>query len=1039
MTPQQTPQDSPTPVAADTSVAPTEGGSHWLGAIVAVIVSLLLYLPTIGSQLVYDDLFLISPDLNASMVPVVEDIGAAFDLFGQEYWANVNPDQAPELRTRGQALYRPLTLFAWAVTLHTWHDQKPGMPFDATKGAPFHWLSVIVNMLVVLGLHRLTLRLFGSGRLAFLAAMIYALHPLHSEAVAYVAGLSDQLAALTVVMGLLCFERATRGQGVRPLATVGLILTFFVGMLAKESSVLLLAGCALTDFMWALRGRAVGLARRVVLYGSMLAALGAHIWIRYLAVGYLKPDTKLISRLDNVLIDADTNVRVLNSFKLLAKYVWLVLWPKDLSIDYSFSTITVSPDWMSPEPLAGTILMGAMLLLGLVKLKRSPALGWGLLFFVGCSVFTSNMFVPIGTVFGERLMYLPTMGAAVALAVVANALLGSAKSARVNPVGLMLIVVALGLLGMRTWERNKDFRNSLTLFESAKEVSPTSARVRYQLGTLYANQKLYGEAIEEIHKALAIDNTLIPAAIRLGDVHMMDRNYDKAEQAYTDILSGIRESDSLPTSLAAVRSMVLRKRGEARQAKGDLDGAQADLEQAMQFDVDETPTAAAQLAALLQGQERYAESIPIIRRGLALEATNGSLLGLLARGAAASQDEEAYEEALNLLEATEAGRPVALAMRAEVMYEQATAEQDQAKRDRAMAMFEEALEANSRAATPYIYRGRYMIEKSRAFFDAIVQYDNALEIDPRSRPALIYKADAQLKVNDPEGALETLRVLETVDPSVACYALMSEAYFKLGDLDGQEEVKRKLEGLGKEPLAMTINRAVSFHAAGDDTRAREILELELTNPESAANSQLLRTYAVLMLDLGQCDEALAYLQQQANTEATTRDAEPDAFLPINRARAYTCLGRYAEAAAELAAVEARLPSLNEQPALQRALHGSLLYRRAQMQLAMGDGAAAATTAAEAIEATSRGYPQAFDVSIEALAAQGDLEGASLRCREAETLFFKLEHYPLMLTALEQAQSGDRAAAVALLEGFAGQALYADGPAACQALAARLGG
>lgn len=1028
---------SPTAASLEPSEAST--GGHWLGAIVAMLVSLALYLPTTQHDLVYDDIFLINPELNGSMVPVVTDISAAFDVFTQEYWANVNPERVESLKPRGQALYRPLTVFMWALTLNTYHDHDLTKPFDVTRGTAYHWINLIVNMLVVLGLHRLALRLFGNGRVAFLAAMIYALHPLHSEAVAYVAGLSDQLAALTVVTGALLFERATRGNGVRLLPTVALCLTLFIGLLAKESAVLVLAVCALTDVMWWLRGRAVAFSQRLAVYGSMFAALGAHIWIRYLAMGYLKPDTSVIGRLDNVLIDVPTTERVFNSFKLIAKYVWLVLWPKDLSVDYSFQAITVSPTWTSAGPLAGTILTVALVLVGLAKLKKSPAFGWGILVFTGCTIFTSNMLVPIGTVFAERLMYLPTLGAAVALAVVFDRLLGGAKAARPNPVGMLLLVLAMGMLGVRTWQRNDDFKNSLTLFRTAEAIVPRSARVKFQLGNIYAGQQLNDRAVQYFEQSLMLDSSFIYSAMRLGEVYLSDRNFEKADQTFTRILDNIQPQTAAPEAAEALRAMVLQRRADAKRGRGDMAAAQADLEAAMGLGQVDPVQATIQLARLLEGQLRFDEAIPIIRRGLQADEKNVELLWMLSRASARSNDVEAYEEALTRMEATELGRARALAMRAEVLYEQAAAEGDGQKRDQAMAMFDEVLSIDDTIVEAYFYRGRYMVERTRAVFDAIIQYDNALERAPEHGPTLLYKGLAQLQVNDPEGALETLKQLEAVNPGTGLYALMAEAYFKLGDLSGQEEMRRRLTELGKEPLLMALNRASTALRSGDAQKALEILQVEQLDPENADDPQLARNLGLVHLELGTCDEALANFENQGMFTTIRPDLESDLYLPVNTARALTCLGRHGEATAQLDLAEASLVTLDDQPMVQRNLQVSIVRRRAELMLSMGDPQRAADLAAEGIELTGRQHPGLYDLSIEALVALDDLGSALLRAQEATTLFFSLEHYTVVIQALETAQAGDRDAGAAALMGFVGQAIYVSGPKACQAIAARLKG
>jgi len=587
-----------TPEGAPNAIAPapasgTSKGPGVLTGLLLVVLSVALYLPTAGHNLVYDDLFLISPELNASMIPVVNDLGATLDLFTLEYWNGVNPDQAPELTMRGQALYRPLTLFIWGIILNVTEHAQVGVPFDLTRAGWYHWVSILVNALVVLLFFHLALRLFDSTRIAILAAAIYAVHPLHSEAVAYVAGLSDQLATLTVVGGMLFFLRAVRPDGTLgkgPL--IGLLVTLFVGLLAKESAVLLLAAIALTDLMWTLRGRGLVMGQRLVIYGGSLLMLAGNLCIRYAVIGRLTPDTSAIGRLDNPLINVATDLRVLNSFKLLAKYVWLVLWPDELSIDYSFNAIKLSNAWTDPEPLAGMILMGAMLIVGLVALRRSPAFGWGILFFFGTAVFTSNMLVPIGTIFGERLMYLPTLGAALALGLVFDRMMASGKDGQdTNPIGLFVLVIALGCLGWRTFDRNKDFKNSVDLFTAALDVVPDSARVHYQLGSLYASEGRVNAAIEQFTEALEDDDSFIQAAIRLGDVQSADRNFDRAVETFNRVFANLDTTRTSGEQIRAVQSMVLRKRALAKRGKGDIDGALADLEQAMSFGVAQTPDA----------------------------------------------------------------------------------------------------------------------------------------------------------------------------------------------------------------------------------------------------------------------------------------------------------------------------------------------------------------------------------------------------------------------------------------------------------------
>lgn len=1041
---------SPSASSPDVSAAPAapSGRGRALAGLVLALLSVALYLPTVDHHLVYDDDFLISPALNRSMIPVRSDLGAALDLFTQEYWEGVNPENTPEYKPHGQALYRPLTLFIWAVTQNLTADG----PFDSQRGAaPYHWISILVNAAVVWLFFLVLCALFDRTRLAFVAALLYAVHPLHSEATAYVAGLSDQLAAATVLIALLCFLRIHRKQdGLAVGAWLGLLLTLFLGLMAKESAVLALAAVALTDMVLSLRGQALAMGRRLLVYGGMLAVLAGQLMIRLQVIGYLQPRSETIGRLDNpmVVYADDFGLRAANALKLVAKYVWLVLWPKDLSIDYSYNAIPLSDSWMDAEPLAATILVVAMLLVGLVGLRRRPAFAWGLLFFLGTTVFISNLFVPIGTIFADRLMYLPTLGAALAVGALVDPLLGPRDRGASNPLGLLVLVLLAGALGYRTYERNEDFRTTRSLFESAEDVVPESARVHYMLGSLYANESLLNAAIDKLETAVEKDPNFVQGWIQLGDVYVADRNYDKALEIYTKILSMLRFSQSDPSVVAALRALLLNKQATAKRLNGDLDGALADLEEAMQAGGAETPAAIISWVNIQQNQGRYADTIPILRQAVADYPGEQNVLMALARSAVGAGDKEAYDEALEALKQTELGRPRAMAMEAEVEYERAVAQRDAAARDAAIVKFNEVIDLDDSLATPYYYNGRYLIETQRAFQDGLAQYDEALARDPDHPGALLYKSLALIELQRFDEATATLALLENELPNEATFTLQAEVAFKQGDLEAQEAAFAKLEELGKVPVQILLNRSQAYSSTGDLDRAIEVVEQAMANPETANEPLVLRTLGLLLLDAGRCEEALATFQLQRQAEMTIADPEflGDLFLPINTARAMGCAGQEVAALGELATAEARLAEFADQPSLQLQLQVGVMHRRAELLLTAGspvaDPAQGLDLATRALDLTGRQSPSLYDLVITGLVANGDLGAALDAANEAAAVptFSKLPtYYAGIVAALEQAIAGDRAGAAAALRQVVFDPAYDDGARNLERLARQLEG
>ena len=1004
------------------SPSPADGSTHMppqgsaLPALLVCLVALFLFLPTVGHELVYDDWFLIDPGQNASMQGINDDFGVALRLFGEEYWEGVNPSGVEELKNRGQALYRPLTTFTWAALSYVTKYK------GATEAVAYHLTNVLLNVLAVFLLFRLIIRLFGSVRLAVLASLLFAVHPLHSEVVAYVAGLSDLLSTLAVLGGLLFWLRTIEDPvKLRMGAYIGLLLTLFLGLLAKEAAVLLLAVVALTDLMLTLRGRVISMSHRIATYLGMIVVICMNIGLRYSVLGYLKPSSSAISTLDNVLINTETSLRMANAFKIIAKYLWLVLWPKNLSVDYSKSAIDVSQHWTDPGPLTGLILVSVLVIVGLAKLRTSPAFAWGILLFVGCATFVSNMFVPIGTIMGERLMYLPSAGLCLAVAVILDYMLkpGGGRGGKLNPLGVLLAVVVIGATALRTIERNAEFENPRVLFEAAEKVVPTSARVHFQLGTLYFNQGLYDTATQHLETSLTHDPNFIRAAIQMGDVHYANLNWEKAISVFTQILGSVKGDGADPGDLAALQDMVLKKRAESYRQNGDLELAVADLQAAASLGIPSSG-AQSQLVSMLQGQQRWEESVPVIRNALVLDPGNVNLLFALCRAAARMGDKAIYKESLAQLKETEGGRALALSMEASTLYVQALAAEDEALRSQAMDKFEQAIELDDTLATPYAFRGRYMAERSRYLHDAIIEYDRALERDPLHSMALSLKATALLQLFDFEAALATLAILETVNPNPELLRLKAEAYFGLGQLEELETTREQLRELGIDPIEIILNTAITYDDQGDTERALNLLSQAFSDPEAALNPRLWRLLGIINLSAGHYEEALvAFTEQLSATLSNPEQEGPFPYIPLNKARSLIGLQQDMEAAAQLEEADAILMGLEEQHPLWRTLRADVLLTRADLFLmkssSLFNPARAEELCLEGMAHTGNQYPPFYDRSIEALVDANDLTSALERAEFAAERFHKLKRYSVIVQALQLAQNGDQAGAIARLK------------------------
>jgi hypothetical protein len=219
------------------------------------------------------------------------------------------------------------------------------------------------------------------------------------------------------------------------------------------------------------RGTALALAGYVLVTLAYLAA-------RYAVLGQLVHGAA--QRDPTLLIGAPLSTRVLTGLEILGLYARLLLWPVTLSADYSYRQLIIVHGLDGPGAasavLPGVVALLALAALGGWALRRAvrPAL-FGVLFFCVSYSVVSNLVVPMGTLAGERLLYLPSVGFCV---VVAFGLLAIGRAAG-QRLAMALLVAVVGLYGARTVVRTFDWRDRETLYGTAARASPDCVRAHY--------------------------------------------------------------------------------------------------------------------------------------------------------------------------------------------------------------------------------------------------------------------------------------------------------------------------------------------------------------------------------------------------------------------------------------------------------------------------------------------------------------------------------------------------------------------------------
>lgn len=456
--------------------------------------------------------------------------------------------------------------------------------------------NIGIHVLCALALFGLAWRTSLPVSVALAVALLWALHPLNSEAVNYVTQRTESLMALFYLLTLYCARRASDEGARHGWWEAAAVLACTLGMASKESMVTAPLAVVLYDRVFlfdslraAFRSRArlyLGLAATWVLLAALVASAP-----RNLSAGFTAHD-------------ADPWTYLLNQAVIITRYLRLSVWPRDFVLYYGWPLPLTLPDVL-PQAL---FVLG-LLALTAVTLYRSPRLGiLGLWFFL--TLAPTSSILPIATEVGaERRMYLPLM------AIVVLVVVGLSHRSPVWGRGPALVLTTVAaLLAGGTYARTTEYASSLTLAQTTHERWPTPAS-HSMLGTELAAAGQFAEAETHLRVAAPVHP---PARYYLGTVlHEQGRRSEAIEQFRTFIASQQPELDQVETAR--------RLLADALTKEGRLDEAAVEYRAVLARHPDDGQ-ALVLLGQIALRDQRFTEAIDLFRRGSAARPGDASAL-----------------------------------------------------------------------------------------------------------------------------------------------------------------------------------------------------------------------------------------------------------------------------------------------------------------------------------------------------------------------------------------------------------------------------
>jgi tetratricopeptide (TPR) repeat protein len=481
-------------------------------------ITALVFVNALDGQFVYDDRFQILKN------PTLTSLANIPRMFTQGVWQFLNEGD----KSAVGPYYRPLFNIALIFNRQLFGLEVFG----------WHLFSIAVHAVVVFLVYRLARQWRLSFEVAAASALLFGLHPVHSESVAWVAALPDPLAAVFVLSSLLLYERhyhnGRKGTSVTLIASVVLAL---IAMLSKEVAVVFPLFLIAREMLDGNGAKIVELATRTARRTApFFAAIVIYFGMRYYVLGFLyrNEPTSLGISLISVLLTIPS---------VLLGYARMLLIPYPLAVMYANKYVQSAADnrfWLAS--LAIVTLLGCAL-----WLVRSSAVGRRTIAFMIVFIFpvlNLRAFRQEESLLHDRYLYLPSIGFCI-LAAMGIDWLSTRFAARRGQVFAAATLMSGAILFGLTFYQNFSWQSELAMTDNAMKVAPSWPYLHNYIGAYHAEQRRFAEAERAYLATIDIDPKYYDAYSNLGDIYREQGKLRDAERCYLNAIEyGARYADT---------------------------------------------------------------------------------------------------------------------------------------------------------------------------------------------------------------------------------------------------------------------------------------------------------------------------------------------------------------------------------------------------------------------------------------------------------------------------------------------------------------
>ncbi|KAA0724450.1 Transmembrane and TPR repeat-containing protein 3 [Triplophysa tibetana] len=454
------------------------------------------------------------------------------NLFLNDFWGT------PMSEERSHKSYRPLTVLTFRLNYL----------FSELSSSSYHLLNVGLHVVVcVFFLH--FCRLLLDRNTSLIAALLFAVHPIHTEAVTGVVGRAELLSSIFLLAAFLAYTKSKDTD--HSIVWTPIVVTVFlvaVATLCKEQGITVIGICCIYEVFVAqgftlpmlidtilqvLRGKGGFPYAVLQTLLKLIVLIISTLLVVIIRVQVIQSQLPVFTRFDNPAAVSSTPTRQMTFNYLLPVNAWLLLNPSELCCDWTMGTIPLVESLLDTRNLANAGILLPWALLAVYVFIHSESHVNGVISALSLIALpfipASNLFFPVGFVVAERVLYVPSMGFCV---LVAHGFKILSRKGALKKMSWLLVGILLTTHAVKTFNRNWDWESEYTLFTSALKVNRNNAKLWNNVGHALENQNNYERALRYFLQATRVQPDDIGAHMNVGRTYKNLNMSKEAEEAY---------------------------------------------------------------------------------------------------------------------------------------------------------------------------------------------------------------------------------------------------------------------------------------------------------------------------------------------------------------------------------------------------------------------------------------------------------------------------------------------------------------------------